>query len=248
GAGPGDPGLITVKGLALLRSADVVVYDRLIPHELLDEAHPSAELIDAGKAPGDHRLSQAEINAILVERARMGFLVVRLKGGDPFIFGRGSEEALACFAAGIAFEVIPGISSVHAVPAYAGIPLTHRNISSVFTVIAGHEDPASPGTPINYEALAQMGGTLVILMGVGHLPEIVTRLIGAGLAPDTPAACIERGTIPEQRVIEAPLVDLPACAARAALQSPAVIVIGDVVALRSIGVGWFENVRPAHIK
>ena len=236
GAGPGDPGLITVKGLARLCAADVVVYDRLIPHELLAEARPGAELVDAGKMPAYHRLEQETINMLIVERARAGCYVVRLKGGDPFIFGRGGEEALACAAAGIPFEVVPGVSSVNAVPAYAGIPLTHREVSRSFTVISGHDH-----THIDYDAAARAGGTLVILMGVGHLPHIITRLIDAGLDPETPAACIEQGTTAAQRVIEAALIDLPERVVQAAIQSPATIVIGDVVALRGMGVNWLAH-------
>lgn len=234
GAGPGDPGLITVKGLLLLREADVVVYDRLISHELLAEARSGAELIDAGKAPTKHRLSQEAINTLLVERAQAGYNVVRLKGGDPFIFGRGSEEMLACALEGITCEVVPGVSSAHAVPAYAGIPLTHRKVSSQFTVIAGHEDPFMPGTSIDYEAIARTGGTLVIMMGVAHLSRIVSRLIEAGMDPATPAACVEWGTTPAQRVIEAALINLPECVSSAAIQSPATIVIGEVVSLRGV--------------
>jgi uroporphyrin-III C-methyltransferase len=232
GAGPGDPGLITVKGLAQLRTADVIIYDRLIPHELLAEARPCAELVDAGKMPAYHRLEQEAINAIIVERARAGCCVVRLKGGDPFVFGRGGE-ALACAAAGIPFEVVPGVSSVNAVPAYAGIPLTHREVSRTFTVISGHDH-----THIDYDAAARSGGTLVILMGVGHLPQIIAQLIAAGLDPETPAACIEWGTTAAQRVIEAALSHLPECVAQSG-SVPATIVIGAVVALRGAGVNWW---------
>jgi uroporphyrin-III C-methyltransferase len=241
GAGPGDPDLVTVKGLRLLRAADVIIYDRLIPHDLLDEARPDAELIDGGKEPTRHRLSQETINQQLVEKAGQGALVVRLKGGDPFVFGRGGEEALACFRAGIPFEVVPGVSSAFSVPAYAGIPVTHRGITTTLTIIAGHEDPAVPGSGTDYEALARLGGTLVILMGVKHLKEVLDRLAGAGLPADTPAAVIEWGATPEQRVAEGTLVTLAAAVAEMDLQPPAITVIGEVVRLRAEGVRWFDE-------
>jgi uroporphyrinogen III methyltransferase/synthase len=240
GAGPGDPDLITRKGLELIQSADAIIFDRLIPLELLDESRPDAELINAGKAPTKHRLSQDEINEMIVSRAVEGKTVVRLKGGDPLVFGRGSEEALACFQAGIPFEIVPGVSSSYAVPAYAGIPLTHRDLTSTFTIITGHEDPAQGATSINYDALARMNGTIVILMSVANLASIMERLLQAGLSPDTPAAIIECGTTSYQRVIEGTVQTLPALAAEADLQSPATIVIGEVVKLRAQGVRWFD--------
>ena len=235
GAGPGDPDLITRKGLRLIKEADVIIYDRLIPQELLGEASPGTELINAGKAPTKHRLSQDEINETILRKARRGKVVVRLKGGDPLVFGRGSEEALVCYEHGIPFEIVPGISSSYAVPAYAGIPLTHREISRSFTVITGHT-----ADDINYEALAGIGGTLVILLGVKSLPVLVERLILAGLDPETPAASIEWGTIEAQRVIEANIIDLPQKALQADLQAPAITVIGEVVRLRAEGVRWFD--------
>jgi uroporphyrin-III C-methyltransferase len=235
GAGPGDPDLITRKGLRLIQTADVILYDRLIPHELLAEARPDAERINAGKAPTKHRLSQDSIHDVLVEKALQGKQVVRLKGGDPLLFGRGSEEALICHQHGIPFEIVPGISSAFAVPAYAGIPLTHRELSRSFTVITAHEPDGIP-----YSALATIGGTLVILMGVNTLPIVIQRLIQAGLAPQTPAASIEWGTTSRQRVIETTLADLPAHAQQANLQSPAITVIGEVVRLRAEGVRWFD--------
>ena len=238
GAGPGDPDLITVKGLRLIRSADVIIYDRLIPHELLGEARPDAELIDAGKAPARQRLSQEAINALIVEKASQGDQVVRLKGGDPFVFGRGGEEALACFKAGIPFEVVPGVSSAFAVPAYAGIPVTHRGLSSALTIITGHEDPSEAGS-IDYEALARLGGTLVILMGVQHAAAILARLAEAGLPAATPAAVIEWGATPDQRVAEGTLATIAAVAAALDIQPPAITVIGEVVRLRGEGVRWF---------
>jgi uroporphyrin-III C-methyltransferase len=234
GAGPGDPDLITVKGLACLRRADVVLYDRLAPHELLAEARPGAELIDVGKEPQRHRRSQDEINALLVAKARAGLTVVRLKGGDPFVFGRGGEECQALAEAGIAFEVVPGVSSAIAVPAYAGIPVTQRGVSSAFTVLTGHtvEDE-----DFNWEAVPA-AGTLVLLMGVRHLPTITRRLIEHGRSPETPAAVIQQGATPEQRVVVGTLADIAERAS--SIQSPATTVIGEVVALRE-QIAWFKH-------
>lgn len=246
GAGPGDPDLITRKGARLLRQADVVIYDRLIPFELLEEARPDAELINAGKQPTRHRLAQAEINRLLIERALAGKDLVRLKGGDPFIFGRGGEEALACREAGIPFEIVPGVSSALAVPAYAGIPLTQRRISSAFTVIAGYEDPTKAGGSVNYEAVAQLGGTIVILMGVKHLPVITRQLIAHGLAADTPAALIEWGTTARQRSFVGRAENIAAIARRAEISPPAITVIGDVARLREAGLAWFD-LLPAEV-
>lgn len=241
GAGPGDPDLITVKGLRMIRAADVIIYDRLAPHVLLDEARPDAELIDAGKAPTRHRLSQETINDLIVEKARAGALVVRLKGGDPFVFGRGGEEALACFKAGVAFEVVPGVSSIVAVPAYAGIPVTHRGLTTTLTIIAGHEDPSDPETSVDYDALARLGGTIVILMGARRLPDVLARLAGAGLPGDTPAVTIEWGSTPQQRVAEGTLATLAEVVAGMDIQPPALTVIGEVVRLRDEGVRWFDE-------
>lgn len=237
GAGPGDPELITCKGLRLIQQADVIVYDRLIPHSLLDEARNGAELIDAGKAPTKHRLSQDDINETIVRKALAGKNVVRLKGGDPLVFGRGSEEALICAQYGIRFEIVPGISSSYAVPAYAGIPLTHREVSRTFTVISGHSPDG-----MDYEALARIGGTLVILMGVKSLPVLTERLISAGLAPDTPTATIEWGATDAQRVVEGTASTIAQIADDANIQSPAITVIGEVVSLRGQGVQWFDLV------
>jgi uroporphyrin-III C-methyltransferase len=235
GAGPGDPDLITVKGLNLLRRADVVIYDRLAPPALLSEARPDAELIDGGKRPQKHRLDQEDINALLIDRARRGLNVVRLKGGDPFVFGRGGEEAIACRDAGIPFVVVPGVSSAIAVPAYAGVPVTHRGVSTSFTVLTGHENPDSAANTIDYAALVRLGGTLVLLMGVSHLPTIVTRLLAGGLAPDTPALSIEWGTTPNQRTVAATAATIAERAAH--LQSPTTTVIGAVAGLR---LDWFQ--------
>jgi uroporphyrin-III C-methyltransferase len=226
--------------LKLIQQADVVLYDRLIPHELLSEARPDAECVDVGKLPTKHRLPQEEINRLLIDYARQDKLVVRLKGGDPFVFGRGGEEALACYAAGIPFEVVPGISSAIAVPAYAGVPVTHRQVASAFTVFTGHEDPTKPESSIDYAALAAAArlGTLVLLMGVSHLPEITARLLAEGIPPETPAICIEWGTTPQQRTVEGTLATLTEKVHAAGIQSPALTVIGAVVSLRSMGLDW----------
>lgn len=240
GAGPGDPDLITRKAWRLLGEADVIIYDRLIPPELLWEARPGAELINAGKEPTKHRLSQESINQTIVDRALTGKMVVRLKGGDPLIFGRGGEEALACRQYGILFEIVPGISSAYAVPAYAGIPLTHRHLSSSFTVITGHEDPQKPESSINYEALANIGGTIVILMGVQHLTRITQTLIAQGLDDRTPTAIIEWGTMPRQRSLVGTLGSIAAVAREEHIQAPAITVIGEVVRLRERGLQWFD--------
>jgi uroporphyrin-III C-methyltransferase len=234
GAGPGDPGLITVKGLACLRRAEVVLYDRLVAAELLAEAPATAELIDVGKAPARQRRSQAEINALLVAKARAGLTVVRLKGGDPFVFGRGGEECQALAEAGLAYEVVPGISSAIAVPAYAGIPVTHRDYASSFTVVTGHSaDPAAGG--VDWSGLPATG-TLICLMGVGHLPEIAQRLLALGRSAATPAAVIAWGTTSRQTLVTGTLADIAERAAGVA--SPATIVVGEVVRL-SEDLGWF---------
>jgi len=231
GAGPGDPELMTVKGLRWLRRAEVVVYDQLAAAELLDEAPEGAPRIFAGKAAGRHYLEQSAINAILIHHAQAGRLVVRLKGGDPFVFGRGAEEVLACARAGVTVEVVPGVSAAIAVPAAAGIPVTHRGLASSFAVVTGHEDPAKPESAVDWERLATAVDTLVILMGVGALPRIAARLRSAGLAADTPAAVIHRGTTEAQETVVGSLGDIAARASR--LQAPAVIVIGETVAFRS---------------
>ncbi|MBK8033087.1 MAG: uroporphyrinogen-III C-methyltransferase [Chloroflexi bacterium] len=240
GAGPGDPGLITVKGMDLLRRADVVVHDRLIPHELLRECRADAEIIDAGKAQHDHRIPQPQINALLVEKARAGKLVVRLKGGDPFVFGRGGEEALFCHAAGVPFEVVPGVSSAIAAPAYAGIPVTDRALASAFTVFTGHENPNKPESAVDYPAIAAAAraGTLVLLMGVTYLPQIIAELLKAGIDGAKPAACIESGTTPDQRVIVGTVDTIVGLAQVAQVGSPTLFVIGDVVNLRAQGLDW----------
>ena len=234
GAGPGDPELITVRGLARIRAADVLVYDRLVPPELIAEAPPHAELIFAGKARGFAALGQREIEAVLIARASAGKDVVRLKGGDPYLFGRGGEEVAALVAAGITVEVVPGVSSALAAPASAGIPVTQRGLASALTIVTGHEDPAKSDTAIDWDWLAATPGTLVVLMGLGELPAIRDRLVAGGRAPQTPAAAVASGTRPEQRVVTAPLGELPEAVAAAQLVSPALIVVGEVVRLREL--------------
>lgn len=226
GAGPGDPGLLTRRGAELLSVAEVVVYDRLSAAELLDLAPAHAERIDVGKAPGRHRLTQEQITDLLVERGVAGQCVVRLKGGDPFVFARGSEEAAALAAAGVEFEVVPGITSALAVPAYAGIPVTQRFSSTSFTVVTGHEDPSSGDGTVDWDAVATTGGTLVILMGVGRWPLIAERLIAAGRDPSTPAAAVRWGTRPGQQTVRATIATL----ADHDLEPPSVIVVGAVAA------------------
>ena len=218
GAGPGDPGLITVKGLEVLRSADVVVYDRLVSPALVAEAPAEAERVV--------RTDQGEVNALLIERARRGLRVVRLKGGDPFVFGRGGEECQALADAGVPFQVIPGVTSATAVPAAAGIPVTHRGIASAFAVVTGHECEGRPD--VDWEALARVP-TLVVLMGLTALPEIIARLRAQGAGADTPVAVIASGTLPEQQVVSGTLDDISDVVAAAGLGSPATIVIGEVV-------------------
>ena len=225
GGGPGDPGLITTRGRALLAQADVVVVDRLAPRALLDELDPDVEVIEAGKAPGKHTLVQEDINRVLVERAQAGHRVVRLKGGDPYVLGRGSEEAEACRAAGVPVVVVPGVTSALAVPAAAGIPVTARGVTSRFTVVSGHEGP------LDFGSLAAVDGTLLFLMGVGRLAEIAAELVTHGRPADQPVAVIERGTTPEQRVTTGTLESIAALAAERRVANPAVIVVGDVVAL-----------------
>jgi uroporphyrinogen III methyltransferase/synthase len=236
GAGPGDPGLLTRRGESLLRAADVVVYDRLAPSALLELARPDAELIDVGKAPGNAPMSQTDINDVLVDRGAAGRHVVRLKGGDPFVFGRGGEEAEACIAAGVAFEVVPGITSAIAAAAYAGIPVTHRRVSTSFTVVTGHEDPTKGGRDTDWDALAKAGGTLVILMGAGRVTEIAKALIGGGRADSTPVAAVRYGTRPDQQTVRATLATI----AEIGVEPPSAIIVGDVAAL---DFAWFEK-RP----
>ncbi len=232
GGGPGDPGLMTVLGRRLLAEADVVVADRLGPREVLAELDPDVEIIEAGKAPGAHRLTQEQINDLIVERALAGQRVVRLKGGDPFIFGRGGEEALACVRAGVPVQVVPGVTSAVAVPAYAGIPVTHRGITQDFAVVSAHLDPSQPGASVDWAALAAGSGTLVLLMAMAHLDQITAELIKRGKDPATPVAVIQDGTTGQQRTLVSTLKEVAADAARHGIGSPAVVVIGEVVRLR----------------
>ncbi len=241
GAGPGDPGLITARGLELLTGADVVVYDRLVDPVLIDRAPEGAELIDVGKSRGRAPVSQDEINRILVDRALSGGLVVRLKGGDPFLFGRGGEEAIALADAGVYFEVVPGVTSALAAPAYAGIPVTHRGASSSVTIVTG-----SDVSGIDQSAPALTGGTVVVLMGWENIEAIVRDLLRKGNSPETPAAVIRWGTEPFQQTVEGTLADVVDRSAAAGLRPPVVIVVGEVVRLRE-RMRWFDN-RPLYGK
>lgn len=243
GSGPGDPGLFTVKGVRCLREADVVVYDRLAPESLLEYSSPEAEKIYVGKRPGSLSMSQEEINALLVRLGREGKTVVRLKGGDPYIFGRGGEEALALVEASLPFEVVPGITSGVAAPAYAGIPVTHRRMSSSVAFVTGHEDLTKDGADVDWSRIAHGADTLVLYMGVGRIKEISEELISAGKSLETPVACIRWGTVPEQRTVTGKLGDIAQKVADANLKPPAVIVVGEVVALRKSGLDWYER-RP----
>jgi uroporphyrin-III C-methyltransferase/precorrin-2 dehydrogenase/sirohydrochlorin ferrochelatase len=229
GGGPGDPELITVRGRRLVMGADVVVVDRLAPRALLAELPPEVEVIDCGKSAHRHNLTQDEINAVLVDRARAGQRVVRLKGGDPFVFGRGGEEWLACLAAGVPVTVVPGVTSALAAPVMAGIPLTHRGLAADFTVVSGHLDPGRPpDTGLDWGALAK-ASTLVLLMAIEHLDLIVKALLTHGREPGTPAAVIERATLDGQRIVRAALGELAETVQRRELHPPAVVVIGEVV-------------------
>ena len=229
GGGPGDPDLLTIAGHRALSQADVIVYDRLVNREILAAARSDARLIYAGKRPGP--MTQEEINSLLCLEARRGHLVVRLKGGDPFVFGRGGEEALAAIEAGIPFSVVPGITAATAVPAYAGIPVTHRGLASAVTVLTGHEDPSKGAESVDWTALARLGGTIILLMGVDTLRSVCTRLIEAGLSSHTPAAVIQAGTTPDQRVVRGPLHNIAEIAEAEGIQPPATTIIGGVAAL-----------------
>jgi len=229
GAGPGDPELITVKGRRLLAQADVVVADRLVPGMLLGELRPEVEFVDAAKIPYGPSAAQEEINRILVEHALAGRFVVRLKGGDPFVFGRGGEEVLACVKAGVPVTVVPGVTSSIAAPALAGIPVTHRGVAHEFAVVSGHVPPESPQSLVDWGALARLHGTLVVLMGLKNLARIAERLIAEGKPADTPAAAVQEGSTDAQRVIRGTLGSIAAVAAEAGIRPPAVVVIGGVV-------------------
>jgi uroporphyrinogen III methyltransferase/synthase len=242
GAGPGDPGLITVKGQECIQSADVIIYDYLASPALLRHAPPDTEMIYVGKKGGDHTLSQDGINALIVEKAKAGLTVCRLKGGDPFIFGRGGEEAEVLAAKGIPFEVVPGVTSAIAAAAYAGIPLTHRKLTATLAFVTGHEDPHKEESSIDWESLARGIGTLVFFMGVKNLPDITQRLIANGKSPDTPVALIRWGTTSGQQTVTGTLDNITERVKKAGLKAPAIIVVGEVVDLRKT-LKWFET-RP----
>jgi uroporphyrinogen III methyltransferase/synthase len=244
GAGPGDPGLMTRRSLELIAAADAVLYDRLIPPGALEGARPDAELRYVGKEPGAPALTQEQTNELLVELAQAGKRVVRLKGGDPFVFGRGGEEAEALAAAGIAFEVVPGVTAGVAAPAYAGIPVTHRDAASAVAFVTGHEDPEKADSALDWEALARFPGTLVFYMGIRNLPLIVERLTAAGRDPDEPAAVIERGTHPGQRTFADTLGGIAARVDAEEVRPPAITLVGPVAELRET-IAWLER-RPLH--
>ncbi|HTX59432.1 MAG TPA: uroporphyrinogen-III C-methyltransferase [Verrucomicrobiae bacterium] len=255
GAGPGDPGLLTLRAAEVLREADVLLYDALASDAILALAAARCERIFVGKRRGDHAMPQAEIEALAIENARQGKCVVRLKGGDPFVFGRGGEEAQALAAAGVPFAIVPGISSAIAAPAYAGIPVTHREHNAAFTVATGHEDPTKPASALDWQKLADPGRTLVLLMATGNLGAIAERLIAEGLDPATPAALVADGTRPSQRTAVATLATIAGEALALGIGAPAVAIVGEVVRLRE-EIAWFDRTplfgkrvlvtRPAH--
>ena len=240
GAGPGDPGLITVKGLNCLRQADVVIYDRLVDESVLSEVRSDAEKIYVGKSSDHHTLEQSEINRLLIDKAREGKQVVRLKGGDPFVLGRGGEEAEALVRDRIPFEVVPGVSSAVAVPAYAGIPVTHRNVASSFTVVTGHKASGKSGPKIAWDKLTTATDTLVVLMGIGNLANVVNELIKNKKPPTTPVAVITDGTTGRQCCVTGTLQDIVEKVKAENLKPPSVVVIGDVVKFRD-QLRWFEK-------
>jgi uroporphyrinogen III methyltransferase/synthase len=237
GAGPGDPGLITARAQALISQADVVLHDRLSPLEALELAPDEAEVVYVGKEGGGKAVPQERTVELMIDRAREGKRVVRLKGGDPFVFGRGGEEGLALAEAGIPFEVVPGVTAGLAAPAAAGIPVTHRDLASAVALVTGHEDPEKAGVGLDWDALAAFPGTLVLYMAVRALPEVAKRLLDAGRAGEEPAAVIERGTLPDQRVVEGTLADIAGRAAGEGVRAPAVTVIGAVAGLRRVLAG-----------
>ena len=231
GAGPGDPELMTIKSKRLLMEADVVLFDRLLDPRMLEGV--KAELIDVGKNAGRHKLNQEGINRLLVQKAEEGNVVVRLKGGDPYLFGRGGEEAIACRDMGIPFEVVPGVTSAIAAPELAGIPVTHRGVASSLTIVTGHEEPGKD-TPLDWKAIARLGGTLVVLMGVSRLEQNINALIEAGKPLHTPAAMVEKGGWPEQRTVSGTLANIAEKARSLKIESPAILVVGDVVRLMAV--------------
>ena len=242
GGGPGDPGLLGLRAARLLQTATFVAYDRLSPPEALALVPERAEQLYVGKLPDRHALPQPEIDALLVARAQAGDAVVRLKGGDPFVLGRGSEEAEACVAAGVTFEVVPGVSSAVAAPAYAGVPVTHRGLAPGFCVVTGHEDPTKDATQVDHAALAAFPGTVVLLMGVGRIARIALALVEAGKSPATPVTLVRWGTTPRQEVLVSTLATVGDDVASAGFSSPAVTVVGEVAALRD-RLAWFDR-RP----
>jgi uroporphyrinogen III methyltransferase/synthase len=240
GAGPGDPGLLTLRAREAMRRADVLLYDALASDAIVDLASPACERIYVGKRGGAESVAQDEIEKLMIEKARAGKTVVRLKGGDPFLFGRGGEEAQALHAAGVEFEVIPGVSSALAAPAYAGIPVTHRDHNTVLTIVSGHEDPAKDRSAIDWQRLSDPKATLIFLMAMRNLREIAANLMQNGLPADHPAAVIANGTRPSQETVTGTLATIAGEAERAGLSAPAIVVVGTVVALRS-GLTWFER-------
>ncbi|HEX8068268.1 MAG TPA: uroporphyrinogen-III C-methyltransferase [Thermoleophilaceae bacterium] len=242
GAGPGDPGLVTARALELLATADVVLYDRLVPRRLLDRLHGGPELVYVGKEPGLAAMPQEDVNACMVELAQEGRTVVRLKGGDPFVFGRGGEEAESLAEAGVPFEVVPGVTAGVAAAAYAGIPVTHRDEASAVAFVTGHEDPAKEESAIDWDALAAFPGTLVFYMGVRNLERIASALVEAGRPADEPAAVVASGTTPRQRTVTGTLADIARRASEEGVRPPALTVVGPVAGLRE-RLAWYER-RP----
>ncbi len=239
GAGPGDPDLITVKGLKCVKKADVIIYDYLANERILDQRRSDAELVYVGKQGGKHTLPQHEINSLIVKKAKEGKNVVRLKGGDPFIFGRGGEEAEELVDNGIPFEIVPGVSSAIAAPAYAGIPLTHREHNTSIAFVTGHEDPTKPESTIHWDKISTGIGTIVFFMGMKNLPNIVDNLIKNGRSPETPVAVIQWGTRTDQKVVTGLLTDIVAKVKESGLGPPSIIVVGEVVQL-SQKLNWYK--------
>jgi uroporphyrinogen III methyltransferase/synthase len=243
GAGPGDPGLLTLRAVEVLGAADVVLHDKLIPRAALDMVRRGAEVVDVGKIGGGEQVPQDETTRLLVEHVRAGRQVVRLKGGDPFVFGRGGEEALALREAGLDFEVVPGVTAGIAASAYAGIPVTQRGAASAVAFVTGHEDPAKLETQVDWPALAAFPGTLVFYMGVRQLPRIAEQLVAGGRSPEEPAAVVERGTLPGQRTVQATLGTIATAAADARVRPPSITVVGPVAALHA-DLDWLPAARP----
>jgi uroporphyrin-III C-methyltransferase len=241
GAGPGDPDLLTIKGLRCIQKADIILYDRLVNKSLLDEAKPNATLVYCGKLPNNHTMKQEEINHLLVKYGKEGKTVTRLKGGDPFIFGRGAEEAEALAKSGIPFEIVPGITAGIAAPAYAGIPITHRELASSFAVVTGHGSKGKP--PVDWEGLAKSVDTLMIYMGIGNLPNICDELLIHGKKIDTPVALIHWGTATEQKTVTGTLSTIVEIVKNEKIENPSMIVIGEVVRLRE-KIAWFTEWNP----